>query len=73
MKEDVVCLTFLLLGFFFFINIYTLNKKRYNHQVSIYMLRYIYIYTYMHIKDKKQPKNNRKIKIIKTKQIKKLE
>ena len=34
------------------------------------MLRYIYIYTYMHIKDKKQPKNNRKIKIIKTKQIK---
>ena len=61
----------MLLGFFLFINIYTLYKKHYNHQVSIYMLWYTWEQKIIHIKYKKQPKNNGKIKIIKSKQRKK--
>ena len=38
---------------FFYINIYTLNKKFYNHQAYIYMLWYIWVQKNIHIKYKK--------------------
>ena len=57
---------------FFYINIYTLNKKIYNHQAYIYMLWYTWEQKNIHIKYQKiNPKNSRKIKIIKTNQRKK--
>ena len=58
--------------FFFYINIYTLSKTFYNHQAYIYMLWYTWEQKNIHIKyKKKQPKNSRKIKILKPNQRKK--
>ena len=39
--------------FFFYINIYTLNKKIYTHQVYIHMLGYTWEQKDIHIKYKK--------------------
>ena len=57
--------------FSFYINIYTLNKKIYNHKVNIYLLWYTWEPKNIHIIMKKQPKNNRKIKNNKNKTKKK--
>ena len=65
-------LYFLRVFLFFYINIYTLNKKIYNQQAYIYMLWYTWDQKNIHMKYKKiHPKNNRKTKIIKTNQRKK--
>ena len=70
LRDDLI-LAFLLQHLFFYINIYTLNKKICNHQAYIYMLWYTWEQKNMHIKHKKtQSKNNRKIKILKTNQRK---
>ena len=62
-----VMMTLICIYVYFYINIYTLNKKIYNHQAYIYMLRYTWEQKNIHIKYKKiQPKKIRKIKIIKT-------
>ena len=75
MMKNAFCLIlkafFVLKIFFFYINIYTLNKKIYNQQVYINMLWYTWEQKNIHIKYKKQHKNNRKIEIIKTNQRKK--
>ena len=65
-------LSFLRSFLFFYIHIYTLNKKIYNHQAYIYMLLYTWEQKNIHMKYQKiHPKNNRKIKIIKRNQRKK--
>ena len=77
LKNDEKCFLFNLKSFFcsqdffFYINIYTLNKKIYSQQVYINMLWYTWEQKNIHIKYKKQHKNNRKIEIIKTNQRKK--
>ena len=48
-----VMMTLICIYVYFYINIYTLNKKIYNHQAYIYMLRYTWEQKNIHIKYKK--------------------